>query len=398
MANSLMDSVISSLGPQILGPLASHLGLNSDTVQQGLQSGSAAILSSLASKANEPGFLGQIFKLVTNPDNTQGAISDLVSKIGPALSGSAPSSLLDLGSTLLSSVFGSRLSAVTDAIGQSAGIGSSKAGMLMSMAGSLVLGALGHHVSANNLSVGDLANTLKTEAAGLARFMPTGLASTLSSAAGAAAKIPAAAESAGNRWLWPIVILLLILAALWFFLNRGGSVKEAVHSTASTVASTVSSATTALGEFFKTTLPSGIELNIPQNGIENKLIQFITDQSKPVDDKTWFNFDRLLFDSGKMQLQPSSQDQLKNIAEILKAYPNVHVKIGGYTDNTGDAKTNLDLSAARAKSVMDTLVGLGIDPSRLSSEGYGEQFPVADNSTVAGRELNRRIALRVTEK
>ena len=141
-----------------------------------------------------------------------------------------------------------------------------------------------------------------------------------------------------------------------------------------------------------------MELNIPQNGIENKLITFITDPSKPVDETTWFNFDRLLFDTGQATLQPSSQEQLTNIAQILKAYPNVHVKIGGYTDNTGDPQANMTLSDARAKNVMDALVAQGVDASRLTSEGYGDQHPVADNSTEEGRALNRRIALRVTQK
>ena len=88
---------------------------------------------------------------------------------------------------------------------------------------------------------------------------------------------------------------------------------------------------------------------------------------------------------GKATLQPSSEEQLNNIAEILKAYPNVHVKIGGYTDNTGDAAANKALSEARAKNVMDALVAKGVDASRMESEGYGDQHPVGDNSTEEGR-------------
>jgi outer membrane protein OmpA-like peptidoglycan-associated protein len=117
-----------------------------------------------------------------------------------------------------------------------------------------------------------------------------------------------------------------------------------------------------------------------------------------VDDTTWFNFDRLLFDTGQATLQPSSEEQLNNIAEILKAYPNVHMKLGGYTDNTGDPAANKVLSEARAKNVMDALVAKGVDTSRLESEGYGDQHPVGDNSTEEGRAQNRRIALRVTQK
>ena len=82
----------------------------------------------------------------------------------------------------------------------------------------------------------------------------------------------------------------------------------------------------------------------------------------------------------------------------MKAYPNVHVRVGGYTDNQGDAAANLKLSQDRANVVMAQLVGRGIDASRLDAKGYGEDHPVADNSTVEGRAANRRIALRVTQK
>ena len=154
----------------------------------------------------------------------------------------------------------------------------------------------------------------------------------------------------------------------------------------------------ALGKFFSKKLPNGIELNIPELGVENKLITFIEDTKRPVDDKTWFSFDRLTFETGKATLKPESQEQLKNIAEILKAYPKVTLKIGGYTDNTGDPQANLKLSQQRADTVMADLVKLGVNASRLKAEGYGKEHPVADNSTEEGRAKNRRIDMRVTSK
>ena len=394
MAASIVESVMSFLGPQVAGPLASQLGESTDTVQRGLQAGSAAMLSGIAAKADEPGFLSQIFGLITNPANNAGALSSLTSGLGSAVTGAA-SPLGDLGSRFLSSIFGSRQSAVADAIGQTSGLPSSKAMSLLTMAAPLVLGALGNHVRENGLSASGLASSLKSEASGLQRFLPAGLLSSLTAAPAYVANQTAKAAGAANRWLWPVILLaILLLGVLWFF-NR---VKAPVTETVQNAANTAGSAMSALGDFFKTKLPNGVELNIPQFGIENKLLTFIQDTSKPVDDNTWFNFDRLLFDTGKATLQPSSQEQLDNIANILKAYPNVHVKIGGYTDNTGDPSANMTLSAERAKNVMDALVSAGIDPSRLTSEGYGDQFPVGDNSTEEGRAKNRRIALRVTEK
>jgi K(+)-stimulated pyrophosphate-energized sodium pump len=132
--------------------------------------------------------------------------------------------------------------------------------------------------------------------------------------------------------------------------------------------------------------------------VENRLLAFINDTTKAVDQDTWFSFDRLEFETDSATLRSSSREQLSNVASILKAYPNVSVKIGGYTDNTGDAAHNLKLSQDRANSTVNELTGLGIPRTLLEAEGYGQQFPVADNATPEGRQRNRRIDIRVTKK
>ncbi len=119
----------------------------------------------------------------------------------------------------------------------------------------------------------------------------------------------------------------------------------------------------------------------PTLGVESRLVTYLNDGTAVVTDESWFDFDRLLFDTGKATLQPQSQEQLGNIAAILKAYPNVKVRIGGYTDNTGDAAANVTLSQARADNVVAELVKLGVDPARIEAKGYGQEHPVADNAT-----------------
>jgi OmpA-OmpF porin, OOP family len=395
MAGSIVENLMSMLGPQVIGPVASQLGESPDTVQRGLQTGAAAMLAGLAAKTGQPGFLSQIFGLITNPANSAGALSGVTSNLGSLVSGVSNSPISTLGSQFLSTIFGSNTSAVADSVGRSVGLTGAKAGSVLAMAAPLVLGFLGQHVRQNNLSATDLGNTLKAEAPSFQRFLPAGLGSLFGGAPALATAVPVKAAAAGNRWLWPIVLLVaLALLGIWF-LNRS---KAPVNDAMQTMSNAGTTASSALGDFFKTKLPDGVELNIPKFGIENKLIAFLNDSSKPADTTSWFNFDRLLFDTGKATLQPSSQEQLANVAAILKAYPNAHVKIGGYTDNTGDAAANVALSDARAKNVMDALVAAGVDPSRLESKGYGDQYPVGDNATEDGRAQNRRIALLVTQK
>lgn len=149
---------------------------------------------------------------------------------------------------------------------------------------------------------------------------------------------------------------------------------------------------------YSNTLSTGFALSgAVANGVENKLIDFIKSGEAVSKDK-WFSFDRLLFETGKSTLKPESQEQLKNVAEIMKAFPSVEIKIGGYTDNVGDPAANMKLSDDRAKNVMAELVKLGVAENRMKAEGYGEQHPVADNKTAEGRQQNRRIDIRVTKK
>ena len=107
---------------------------------------------------------------------------------------------------------------------------------------------------------------------------------------------------------------------------------------------------------------------------------------------------RVLFQTGSANLDDRSMGQIDYVVSILNAYPNVHLKLGGYTDNTGNAAANKTLSANRAASVMKVLIAKGISADRLAAEGYGIEHPIASNDTEEGRQLNRRVSARVTKK
>ena len=82
----------------------------------------------------------------------------------------------------------------------------------------------------------------------------------------------------------------------------------------------------------------------------------------------------------------------------MRAYPSVHVTVGGHTDNQGDAAANRELSTARAEAVADALKKAGGPADRVHAQGFGASRPIADNSTEAGRARNRRVTLEVTAR
>lgn len=169
-------------------------------------------------------------------------------------------------------------------------------------------------------------------------------------------------------------------------------------ATQAAAASLLDGLTPGEGGLSNLTLPTGTGIAISETGVESQLIAFLEDGSREIDKKTWFEFDRLGFDTGSANLTADSQDQVAAIAEILKAFPNAHIKIGGYTDNTGDPDFNLKLSDDRAKAVMTAIAAQGIAEDRLAAEGYGDQHPVASNDTEEGRAKNRRTALSVRQR
>lgn len=97
------------------------------------------------------------------------------------------------------------------------------------------------------------------------------------------------------------------------------------------------------------------------------------------------------FNSGKATLKPESLPALDQIVQILKDYPGHRLSIAGHTDGQGADDLNLILSEQRAKACYQYIVSKGISPNRMGFAGYGETVPIADNNTIQGRQLNRRV-------
>lgn len=104
----------------------------------------------------------------------------------------------------------------------------------------------------------------------------------------------------------------------------------------------------------------------------------------------------ILFETGKSDLKPQAKENLKEMATIMKKYPENVLTVNGYTDSTGSAKTNETLSQKRAEAVKAQLVANGLSSSVITTHGMGPANPVGDNKTSDGRQQNRRVEVEVT--
>lgn len=118
-----------------------------------------------------------------------------------------------------------------------------------------------------------------------------------------------------------------------------------------------------------------------------------------VDDGIVLTFDEdggIFFETDQYALNAKSVDMLNKLSNVLKDYPDTKIAVVGHTDSTGDASYNMTLSKNRALSVTNHLVvNNGLDRSRFTTLWYGEEQPIADNTTVDGRAKNRRVNLAI---
>ncbi len=433
------QSGLTSAVPALLGGVMNKVGSTSG----------AADLLGMVTKPEVTGILGNVGELFGGSSDSNlgssllqgilgdklGSISSLIGSVAGFKNEGSASGLLKMAAPLLMGVIGkqvgsSGVSGLMNLIsGQKEHLEKAvPAGLMDKVAGALGVGSFGSlagNVASNFASSGSISGS------------GSGSAKTSSSSAHSGSSEP---KKGGNKIL-PLLGLLAVLA-IGFFLwkscgddvkNATKDAKEGMVNTAKGTVEQVKKGAKAvgdgaaavgnavvesadaiygagadlvgktvkgfehLGKFVGRKLKDGTELVVPEKGFEYKLVEFI-ESDKPADKETWFDLRRVLFKTGSADLDERSMSQIENVAKILKAYPAVALKIGGYTDNTGNAAANKALSAKRAKAVVDALVAKGIDKTRLASEGYGVEHPIADNNTEEGRALNRRVAARVSKK
>lgn len=422
-----MDNILEILKKYVTTDVVKHLmntlGESETGISRSIDTAMPTVFAGLLNCTNDHKVMGGIHELLQETHNTGNALANISSYVGD----NEGNPFLALGGKLLGTLFGGRIGSVSEYISSHAGVKKASATAVLGMVTPMIMGFLGREIKDERLNIGGLIQVLKGQKANILSGISAGALSSLelnhinSQKGMAAAMDEDMTKGTGLNWLLPLAAMI-ILGGFLLYNVRGCNSSDA-NTPNSAIASTPSQPATPptppaikdttakvdtaaqinpmwahLGKLSSRKLANGNTLYFPEKGVENRILSFIEDKAKQVDKTTWFDFDRLLFDTGKATLRKESQEQLQNVSEILKAYPNVAIKIGGYTDNQGKEENNMKLSGERANTAMGEIIKMGIDGSRIEAEGYGSQHPVADNATPEGREKNRRVSIRVTKK
>ena len=408
MSFNLIDSVKGLLGADLVPKASGQLHEDESRVQNAMSGIVPAVLSGIMQKASS----GDANRVLTMAKDT--ANSGMLSGISNFLGNN---SLLEKGTDLLKVIFGGRMNDVVNLISNFSGIKSSSAASLMSMAAPAALGAIGVHATSTNMDERSLLSFFDSQKETVMNAMPSGLnlAGVMGSSVGHIANrhsnvISGVTEQVrgahnvsrkkSSNWVMPVVVILAALGLVWFFSNLKNTKPETNTSMVTpTEPGRISTAPPSPGSI-RVKLPNGVELNAYRNGIEDKLVNFLNDPMRMVDNNVWFDFDKLNFETGSSMITPESMPQIRNIAAILKAFPNASIKIGGYTDATGNEPANLKLSQSRAEAVVAELRSNGIPDAQLAgAAGYGSRFAKAGaNASDEERKMDRRISVSVRKK
>jgi outer membrane protein OmpA-like peptidoglycan-associated protein len=426
MSFNLLDSVKGLFSSDVINKMASSFGESEGGIQKAIGGAIPAVLTGLLNKASSADGAASLLNL-----SKDAASSGMLGNLGNLLGGGG--NLLGKGMDMLKGLFGDKTNAITSMIASYSGIRESSASSLLSVAAPAALGTVGKQVTQNNMGVSGLTSWLAQQKDSILSAVPSGLniagalglgslsdlgnklSGLLGTASGSVKHVAGTASAyahettekakGGAKWLWPLLLALLVILALIYFLRGKGKKTDDIapaptEQTTPATDTTATVNTTPTLESIKVRLPDGTELDAYRGGIEDRLVAFLNDPNSKGGKDVWFDFDNLNFKTGSAEITDESMVQVNNIAAILKAYPDLVIKIGGYTDKSGDEKVNMKLSQDRANAVSNSLKGKGANNKQIAgAEGYGSQFAkAAADAPDEERKKDRRIAVGVREK
>jgi outer membrane protein OmpA-like peptidoglycan-associated protein len=402
MSFNILDAVKGYLTPDLIGSAASFLGESDSSVSKALTGLVPAALAGITQKAESAGGADAVLGLAKKAFDS-GILGNIASNFvsgGGGIPEGAPA--------LLQGILGHNVGGIGNAIAQFAGIKGSSAASLLGSILPLALGLLGKHSSDNGLSGSGLLSLLGSQKSSILSALPAGLnlSGILGGATESRPKVVAHDHhdepKKSGSWLMPLLLAVAAVALLLYLMKGCGAPKEEIKEVEPVVAPDTTKVveTAPAVSMEKITLPDGTQIDARQGGFEHGLVNCLNDAACVAGKDKWFDFDDINFDLGSAVITEPSMRQVKNLVSVLKAYPKAKIKIGGYTDKTGDEAVNKKLSGDRAAAVLAALKANGAsDTQLLGAEGYGSEFAkIAKEASEEERRPDRRISVSLREK
>lgn len=397
MSLDLLGLVKGYFNNDMLNQASAFLGEDKGALSKGLDAIIPASLSGMIHQA-ESGNTNSLITLAKTAYDS-GILGNLANTFTSG-GGGVPS----IGPSLISGLFGDKFGGIANAVSSFAGLKGSTTSSLFGSVVPVALAALGKYVGDNNATPGAVSSLLSGLKSSVLSAVPGGLNLSkffdAAPAAHAAASHHHAPEPKKNKNLLPVLLTAAAGIILLLWLMKGCGAKKEDHSAAVVHDTTVKKeVVTVVKEPLKVKLPNGVELDAYKGGIEDLLVAFLNDPAALPGKDNWFDFNDLNFKFGTAEIVPESRKEVDNIVQILKAYPKVKIKIGGYTDRVGDEAGNKKLSGERATAVATALKDAGVGAQVEGAEGYGSEFAKypADAPEV-DRIKDRRVSVSVRAK
>ena len=433
MSLNIIDLIKGQLGPALVSQAATQFGESESGISKAISGLLPAIVGGMANNADNP----EVVDAIT------GAASSGI--LGNLLGGSSNNSLI---STVLTAIFGDKIGSLVNAVSSFSGVSNSTSSSLLNMVTGATLGSVGKYAADNDLGASGISSLLGDQKGIVSTLLPAGLSLAslgLGNMFGAsdAEKITVSTPSTpstpkvevnregethinadhdsnngGGSSIWKWLLPLLLAIAVAVFLWKRCDKKEVTSTTTTTDSTTMMTDSTSnmTSDTLSTTMNSSaktekeIDLNGTMlkgnaGGMEESMITFLkADGYKNAKDDaalkdTWYTFDKVNFKIGSStELEPGSQTQMDNLLAIMKAFPDAKIKVGGYTDKTGDEAKNVSLSKARAEYIKKWLTDKGVGAQVLDAEGYGSKFAtMAATATNDERAIDRKMAVRFSK-
>ncbi|HLO80319.1 MAG TPA: OmpA family protein [Chitinophagaceae bacterium] len=398
MSWNLLDLVKGQFSSELINQASSFLGESDVNLSKGLNAIIPAALSGIVKKA-EDGDTSTLVNLAKSAFDS--GILDSLPNTFSAIGGGVPS----IGPGLITGLFGDKYGAIANAVSSFTGLKGATTSSLFGTVVPAALALLGKFAKETNATPGSIASLLSGQKNSILSAVPVGLnlSKFFDTPKPVEHHVHAAPvhEEKKSSLLWYILAGLGLIALL-LLLFRGclDKKKEAapteVHDTTVVVKTEVIAVTK---EPLKVKLPNGVEINAYKGGIEDLLVTFLLDPNAKPGNDNWFDFNDLNFKFGTAEIVPESRTEVDNIAQILKAFPNAKIKLGGYTDKVGDEAANKKLSQARADAVAAALKDLGVGAQVEGAEGYGSEFAkYPATAPEEDRLKDRRVSVSVRAK